>query len=63
MDKSKFMNVTFCEFDQASKLVNDPYFHSLDEFENETFEVCVVIVVIFKHYNTLINSREIYLFI
>ena len=64
MDKSKFMHVTFCEVDQAAKLVNDPYFHSLDEFEKETFEVCdVTVIIFFKHCHTFINSREIYLLI
>ena len=39
MDKSKFTNVTFCGIEKASKFVNDPFFQSLDEFNDETFEV------------------------
>ncbi|XP_063692200.1 uncharacterized protein LOC134824307 isoform X1 [Bolinopsis microptera] len=39
MDKARFTNVTFCDQEKASKMVNDPFFHSLDEFSDETFEV------------------------
>ena len=45
MDKSKFTTVTFCGIDKANKLVNDPFFTSLDEFDDETFEVSEYIVV------------------
>ena len=41
MNKAKFTNVTFCDLERASKMVNDPFFHSLDEFSDETFEVCL----------------------
>ena len=39
MDKSKFTNVTFCGIEKAAKFVNDPFFESLSEFNDETFEV------------------------
>ena len=39
MDKAKFTNVTFCDLEKASKFINDPFFHSLDEFSENTFEV------------------------
>ena len=42
MNKTRFTNVTFCGPDKASKMINDPFFHSLDEFRDETFEVNLI---------------------
>ena len=39
MDKSRHTSVKFCNLDEAVKLVNDPFFRDLDEFDEETFEV------------------------
>ena len=39
MDKSKHTNVSFCGIEKASKLINDPFFYNLEEFDKETFEV------------------------
>ena len=39
MNKNKHLSVKFCNENRACKLVNDPRFVSLEEFENETYEV------------------------
>ena len=39
MDRSKHTNVSFCDLEKASKLVNSPFFQNLEEFGEETFEV------------------------
>ena len=42
MRKDKHNSVRFVSRDKASKLVNDPMFTGLTEFDNETFEVKLV---------------------
>ena len=39
MNKEKLTKISFCGVDKAGKMINEPYFHSLDEFDDETFEV------------------------
>ena len=39
MNKKKHTDVEFCTFERATKLVNDPRFVSLEEFEDDCFEV------------------------
>ena len=56
MDKSKFTKVTFCALEKASKLVNDPFFHSLDEFSDKTFEVNTKFATYFRMCNKLLSS-------
>lgn len=41
MNKSKHLDVKFCTHHEASKLLNDPRFMSIDEFEDDYFEVIV----------------------
>ena len=45
MNKSKHLSVEFCRSDGVSKLVNDPRFLSLDEFEDDCFEVDILLLV------------------
>ena len=44
MNKSKHLSVEFCKSDGVSKLVNDPRFMSLDEFEDDCYEVVIYIL-------------------
>lgn len=44
MNKSKHLSVKFCTHDEASKLINDPRFMSIDEFEDDCFEVIIQIM-------------------
>ena len=44
MDKSKHTKVTFCGIERASQLINDPFFHDLEEFDDMTFEVCTIAI-------------------
>ena len=55
MRKDKHNNVRFVSIDKAAKLVNDPRFTGLTEFDNETFEVMAVQFkyFIFLHYSSL----------
>lgn len=39
MDREKHTKIDVCGIEKASKLVNDPYFISLEEFDEENFEV------------------------
>ena len=39
MNKDKHLSIEFCDEDRACQLVNDPRFMSLEEFEDETYEV------------------------
>lgn len=41
MDKSKHTSVKFCGLTKASAEINNPRFIHLEEFEDETFEVCM----------------------
>ena len=39
MNKGKHLSVEFCRHEKASKLINDPKFMSIEEFEGDNFEV------------------------
>ena len=39
MNKEKHLSVEFCKHEKASKLINDPKFMSIEEFEGDNFEV------------------------
>lgn len=56
MDKAKHAKVTFCGLEKASKLVNDPFFHDLEEFDDTTFEVRVnsIFLIIMDDYLCLL---------
>ena len=43
MNKSKHLSVEFCKSDGVSKLINDPHFMSIDEFEDDSFEVIIIV--------------------
>lgn len=43
MNKDKHTSVKFCSIDEASSLVNNPRFVSLDEFEGGCVEVSMII--------------------
>ena len=47
MNKAKHYDVGFCDFDAATKLVNDPRFVSIDEFEDDCFEVTVFLLLFY----------------
>ena len=39
MNKDRHRSVSFCGMDKASKLINDPLFLEIEEFEGKCFEV------------------------
>jgi hypothetical protein len=39
MDKSKHTTVKFCDLEKASQSINDPFFTSFEEFDEDTYEV------------------------
>ena len=39
MNKDRHRSVSFCGIDKASKLINDPLFLEIEEFEGKCFEV------------------------
>lgn len=39
MNKSKHLDVAFCGYDKARQLVNNPQMVSIDEFDDDCFEV------------------------
>lgn len=39
MDKSKHTTVKFCDLEKASQSINDPFFTSFEEFDDDTYEV------------------------
>ena len=39
MNKAKHLSVEFCKHEKAAKLINDPKFMSVEEFEGDNFEV------------------------
>ena len=39
MNKEKHKDVKFCDFEDAKRLVNDPFFREIDEIDEDYFEV------------------------
>ena len=39
MNKARHSDVTFCDQEKASKLINDPFFTFIEEYTDNTFEV------------------------
>ena len=39
MNKAKHLDVDFCDYEKARKLVNNPRLVSVDEFDADCFEV------------------------
>jgi hypothetical protein len=48
MDKSKHTTVKFCDLEKASQSINDPFFTSFEEFDEDTYEVFLILIVILK---------------
>ena len=47
MNKKKHTDVHFCTREKASKLINDPRFVSLDEFNDDCYEVIIPVLLMF----------------
>ena len=54
MNKSKHTDVQFCTLDKAIKLINDPRFVSLEECEDDCFEVSFQLIRCILQHDTCI---------
>ena len=58
MNKALHTKVYFCDQEGASKLINDPFFVEIEEFDNMTFEVSLIINEKYRYHFTHVPSVQ-----